>query len=101
MLPLLAPLVPFLAAVGAPVVGAEPVAAFCAVGLADCVCVGGLLGAGLLGAGLLGAGLEPGSPSLEPVPGAGRPAAAEVGAVAPPVSSSKNAFMYSVLHACL
>ena len=77
MLPLLAPLVPFLAAVAAPVVRAEPVAAFCAVGLADCVCV----------AGLLGAGLEPGGPGLDPVPGAGRPAAAEVGAVTPPASN--------------
>ncbi len=35
---------------------------------------------------LLGLGLDVGAPGLEPVLGAGRPAAADVGAVAPPAT---------------
>ena len=51
-----------------PALGLEPLVAFCACAV-----------------GLLGPGLDVGAPGLEPVLGAGRPAAA-VGAVAPPAT---------------
>jgi len=65
-----------LAALELPALGLEPLVAFCAAGLGACACA----------VGLLGAGLAVGAPGLEPVLGAGRPAAAEVGAVAPPAT---------------
>ncbi len=52
-----------------PALGGEPLVAFCACAVA-----------------LLGPGLDVGAPGLEPVLGAGRPAAADVGAVAPPAT---------------
>jgi len=54
--------------------GLEPLVADCAAGLGACA------------VGLLGLGLDVGAPGLEPVLGAGRPAAADVGAVAPPAT---------------
>ena len=58
-----------LAASELPALGLEPLVAFCACAV-----------------GLLGLGLDVGAPGLEPVVGAGRPAAADVGAVAPPAT---------------
>ena len=61
-----------LAALELPALGLEPLVAFCACAV----------------------GLAVGAPGLEPVLGAGRPVAAEVGAVAPPATQHNTPLCY-------
>lgn len=74
--PLVLPILPW----DGDALGDEPLLAFRAPGFVDCACEE------LLWEADLGEGAEAGAPGFAPVPGAGRPAEADVGAADPPAT---------------